>query len=274
MCPPDAHPVACHQVVVIGGGIAGLTAVKICQDHGIDAHAFEREINLGGVWNHTYKNVRLQQHKDDFRLSGTEWPANVKDFRRQGGRGYVAKFVHEHNLACKVTAGVEVVSAERDEVADEWHVVPPTDARPAPSTLSSPPAPSGSPNSPRRPPPSRTSPARCSTSEYSTRSSSTARMSSSSAGDPPPSRSPSTSPAPRTRPPCLSDRTSTGSSPGTECSDSRCVCAAREGPPRFARNAAARLTFAKFGALDDYGMQPTGRPSTVASSSATSFTRW
>ena len=124
MCPPDAHPVACHQVVVIGGGIAGLTAVKICQDHGIDAHAFEREINLGGVWNHTYKNVRLQQHKDDFRLSGTEWPANVKDFPdAKAVEAYVAKFVHEHNLACKVTAGVEVVSAERDEVADEWHVV-------------------------------------------------------------------------------------------------------------------------------------------------------
>ena len=124
MCPPDAHPVACHQVVVIGGGIAGLTAVKICQDHGIDAHAFEREINLGGVWNHTYKNVGLQQHKDDFRLSGTEWPANVKDFPdAKAVEAYVAKFVHEHNLACKVTAGVEVVSAERDEVADEWHVV-------------------------------------------------------------------------------------------------------------------------------------------------------
>ena len=124
MCPPDAHPVARHQVVVIGGGIAGLTAVKVCQDHGIDAHAFERENTLGGVWNHTYKNVRLQQHKDDFRLSGTEWPANVKDFPdAKAVQGYVAKFVHEHNLACKVTSGVEVISAERDEAADEWHVV-------------------------------------------------------------------------------------------------------------------------------------------------------
>lgn len=124
MCPPDAHPVARHQVVVIGGGIAGLTAVKVCQDHGIDAHAFERENTLGGVWNHTYKNVRLQQHKDDFRLSGTEWPANVKDFPdAKAVEGYIAKFVHEHNLACKVTSGVEVISAERDEAADEWHVI-------------------------------------------------------------------------------------------------------------------------------------------------------
>ena len=85
MCPPpgsgDANAHASrHQVVVIGGGIAGLTAVKVCQDHGIDAHAFERTELLGGVWNHTYKNVRLQQHKDDFRLSGTEWHPGVKDF--------------------------------------------------------------------------------------------------------------------------------------------------------------------------------------------------
>ena len=73
MCPPPASGNANahasrHQVVVIGGGIAGLTAVKVCQDHGIDAHAFERTEHVGGVWNHTYKNVRLQQHKDDFRM--------------------------------------------------------------------------------------------------------------------------------------------------------------------------------------------------------------
>ena len=43
MCPPPASGNANahasrHQVVVIGGGIAGLTAVKVCQDHGVDAH--------------------------------------------------------------------------------------------------------------------------------------------------------------------------------------------------------------------------------------------
>jgi cation diffusion facilitator CzcD-associated flavoprotein CzcO len=89
--------------VVIGGGVAGLTAVKVCQDHGIDAHAFERDTALGGVWNYTYKNVRLQQHKDDFRLSGTEWPAGVADFPdAKAVEEYIAKFVCEHNLAPKV----------------------------------------------------------------------------------------------------------------------------------------------------------------------------
>jgi len=80
--------------VVIGGGIAGLTAVKVCQDHGIDAHAFERTEHVGGVWNHTYKNVRLQQHKDDFRLSGTEWHPGVKDFPdAKAVEAYIGKFV-------------------------------------------------------------------------------------------------------------------------------------------------------------------------------------
>lgn len=119
MCPPTASGNANahasrHQVVVIGGGIAGLTAVKVCQDHGIDAHAFERTELLGGVWNHTYKNVRLQQHKDDFRLSGTEWHPGVKDFPdAKAVEAYIGKFVREHNLLGKVSVGVEVVAATR-----------------------------------------------------------------------------------------------------------------------------------------------------------------
>ena len=119
MCPPTASGNANahasrHQVVVIGGGIAGLTAVKVCQDHGIDAHAFERTELVGGVWNHTYKNVRLQQHKDDFRLSGTEWHPGVKDFPdAKAVEAYIGKFVREHNLRGKVSVGVEIVAATR-----------------------------------------------------------------------------------------------------------------------------------------------------------------
>ena len=119
MCPSTASGNANahasrHQVVVIGGGIAGLTAVKVCQDHGIDAHAFERTERIGGVWNHTYKNVRLQQHKDDFRLSGTEWHPGVKDFPdAKAVEAYVGKFVREHNLRGKVSVGVEIVAATR-----------------------------------------------------------------------------------------------------------------------------------------------------------------
>ena len=108
MCPPgsgDANAHASrHQVVVIGGGIAGLTAVKVCQDHGVDAHAFERTERVGGVWNHTYKNVRLQQHKDDFRLSGTEWHPGVKDFPdAKAVERTSANSAHEHNLRGRVS---------------------------------------------------------------------------------------------------------------------------------------------------------------------------
>lgn len=128
MCPPTAKTPAHgdrHQVVVIGGGIAGLTCVKICQDHGLDAHAFERTNDLGGVWNHTYKNVRLQQHREDFKLSGTEWSPGVKDFPdAKAVEQYVGKFIAEHNLRTKVSVGMEVVSAVKESQAEksDWLV--------------------------------------------------------------------------------------------------------------------------------------------------------
>ena len=112
-----------HTVVVIGGGVAGLTAIKVCQDHGLSAHAFERSDRLGGVWGKTYKNVRLQQRKDDFTLSGTPWPEGTPDFPdAQAVEAYVAAFARAHRLADKVTLNAEVADAAFDDLTNEWTV--------------------------------------------------------------------------------------------------------------------------------------------------------
>ena len=42
-----------QKVAVIGGGIAGLTAVKCCLDEGLLPTCFEKADNIGGTWNFT-----------------------------------------------------------------------------------------------------------------------------------------------------------------------------------------------------------------------------
>jgi len=40
------------KVAVIGAGACGLPAIKCCLDEGLDVVCFEREPDIGGLWNH------------------------------------------------------------------------------------------------------------------------------------------------------------------------------------------------------------------------------
>lgn len=41
------------KVAIIGAGCSGLTAIKSCLDEGIEPVCFEREDDIGGLWNYT-----------------------------------------------------------------------------------------------------------------------------------------------------------------------------------------------------------------------------
>ena len=122
MCPAE-DKVSRHTVAVVGGGVAGLVALKVLRDRGVDAHVYEREAVIGGVWNRTYKNVRLQQHKDDFKLPGTEWPEHTVDFPdAKAVEAYIAKFASEHKLTDAVTRDAELESCVFDETTTRWRL--------------------------------------------------------------------------------------------------------------------------------------------------------
>lgn len=41
------------RVAIIGAGCSGLTAIKCCLDEGVEPVCFEREDDIGGLWNYT-----------------------------------------------------------------------------------------------------------------------------------------------------------------------------------------------------------------------------
>jgi cation diffusion facilitator CzcD-associated flavoprotein CzcO len=45
-----------ERACVIGAGVAGLTALKHCLEEGFDTVCFEKDTDVGGLWNYHDKN--------------------------------------------------------------------------------------------------------------------------------------------------------------------------------------------------------------------------
>eukprot|EP01025_Chloroclados_australasicus_P056014 TRINITY_DN6881_c0_g1_i4.p1 TRINITY_DN6881_c0_g1~~TRINITY_DN6881_c0_g1_i4.p1 ORF type:complete len:717 (+),score=45.89 TRINITY_DN6881_c0_g1_i4:189-2339(+) len=110
-----------QQVCVIGAGLSGLSAAKVLKDAGHKVTILEKSEKFGGVWNCTYRNVRLQQSKYDFVLNDTTWPTNTPSFPNQYRvRNYINKFVEIHDLVSLVEYNCEVLQADFDRISSKW----------------------------------------------------------------------------------------------------------------------------------------------------------
>jgi putative flavoprotein involved in K+ transport len=108
-----------HEVLVIGGGPAGLATAAVLKRRGITAVVLEKSDNVAASW---------RQHYDRLHLHTVRWLSHLPGYRfsrdhgrwvsRDGVIRYLEGYVRHHGL--DVRTGVEVRGLERDEACGEW----------------------------------------------------------------------------------------------------------------------------------------------------------
>lgn len=66
------------RVAVVGGGVAGLCALKTFKEAGHDVELFEKRSQIGGVWAVTYPGAALQNTYLEYQYTDFPWePKNL-----------------------------------------------------------------------------------------------------------------------------------------------------------------------------------------------------
>lgn len=118
-CDPDDG--AIRTVAVIGGGAAGLAALRQMLSRGLDATLFERADDVGGLWNYddpraskVFNGVVQNVTKRHNRFSGHPAPARWPLYLGHAHTlEYLRSYAEKHNLARHVRTRREVTSCER-----------------------------------------------------------------------------------------------------------------------------------------------------------------
>lgn len=105
------------RVAVIGSGISGLAAARVLQRFGHTVTVYERDETIGGIWAHTYPEVRLQNVAEHYRLSDFPWPFAVEQHPTAADvMAYLAAIVARFGIDVRLSHEV----AAMHEVADGW----------------------------------------------------------------------------------------------------------------------------------------------------------
>lgn len=103
-----------HDVVIIGAGLAGLTAAYVLREHGIAAIVLEREPAIGVSWQKRHPQLTLNTHRDLSTLPGTRYPKGTGAFpKRDAVVRHLQDFARTH--AFDIRHGVAVESITREE---------------------------------------------------------------------------------------------------------------------------------------------------------------
>ncbi|MET0358231.1 MAG: NAD(P)/FAD-dependent oxidoreductase [Pararhizobium sp.] len=103
-----------HDVVIIGAGLAGLTAAYVLRRHGISAVILEREPEIGASWQRRHPQLTLNTHRDLSALPGARYPKGTGAFpKRDAVVRHLQAFAREH--AFDIRHGVTVSSVTRND---------------------------------------------------------------------------------------------------------------------------------------------------------------
>ncbi|KQS64085.1 hypothetical protein ASG39_12940 [Rhizobium sp. Leaf371] len=102
-----------HEVVIVGAGLAGLTAAYVLKQHGISAILLEREPEIGASWQRRHPQLTLNTHRDLSTLPDTRYPAGTGAFpKRDVVVRHLQDFARTH--AFDIRHGVSVDDITRD----------------------------------------------------------------------------------------------------------------------------------------------------------------
>lgn len=111
---------------IIGAGACGLAVVKNFKERGIPFDCFEREADIGGLWNEAsphrvYETTHLNTSKRLSRYTDFPIPESYPQFlSRQQARQYINAYADNFDLRSAITFNTEVERVE--EVAGHWEV--------------------------------------------------------------------------------------------------------------------------------------------------------
>ncbi|PYE23573.1 cation diffusion facilitator CzcD-associated flavoprotein CzcO [Rhizobium sp. PP-CC-3A-592] len=103
-----------HDVVIIGAGLAGLTAAYVLRQNGISAIILEQEPEIGVSWQRRHPQLTLNTHRDLSTLPGARYPKGTGAFpKRDAVVRHLQAFAREH--AFDIRHGVTVSSVTRED---------------------------------------------------------------------------------------------------------------------------------------------------------------
>jgi putative flavoprotein involved in K+ transport len=99
------------DVVVIGGGQAGLATAYFLRRAGIDYIVLDDQSAPGGAWRHTWDSLHLFSPAESSSLPGWQMPAARETYpSRNDVIGYLANYEHRYHFAVQRPVHVEAVS--------------------------------------------------------------------------------------------------------------------------------------------------------------------
>src|SRR5687768_14117514 len=94
---------------IIGAGAAGLAALKVLRDRGLEVDCFERSDKVGGHWHTDYETVYLITTRKVTGFSGFPMPSDYPVYpSRNQMRDYLESFAGHFGLSEHITFGTEV----------------------------------------------------------------------------------------------------------------------------------------------------------------------
>lgn len=119
---------------LIGAGACGLAVVKNFKERGIPFDCFEREADVGGIWNpdcpsHVYETICLNTSKSLSKYVGYPIPADYPQFlSSRNAIDYIRSYAREYGLYDAITFNTSVEKVEKD--GDKWQVTVSGENRP------------------------------------------------------------------------------------------------------------------------------------------------
>lgn len=107
------------EVLVIGGGAAGLAAAQALAKAGIGVRLAESEAQLGGPWRRRHKSLTLNSHRDLSVLPGVKYPAGTPAFPN---RAAVIRLFEEFALLHRLPVDFSTVVERIERDGDRWEV--------------------------------------------------------------------------------------------------------------------------------------------------------